>query len=110
MRALSSRANLLHMLNNVLRVIAMLGVRLDEQLEMRLSALAEKTNRSKSYIAKEALKRYIEQEESKEFERRETLARWEHYQETGEVVSNDSMMDWLDSWGSSDQEKPCPEK
>jgi predicted transcriptional regulator len=98
------------MLNNVLRVIAMLGVRLDEQLEMRLSALAEKTNRSKSYIAKEALKRYIEQEESKEFERRETLARWEHYQETGEVVSNDSMMDWLDSWGSSDQEKPCPEK
>ncbi len=57
----------------------MLGVRLDEQLEARLSALAEKTNRSKSYHTKEALKRYIEQEESKEYEKQETLARWERY-------------------------------
>ena len=87
----------------------MLGVRLDKQLEERLSALAEKTNRSKSYHAKEALKHYIEQEESKEYENQETLARWERYQETGEVVSNDSMMEWLGSWGS-DQKKPCPVK
>ena len=87
----------------------MLGVRLDTQLEERLSALAEKTNRSKSYHTKEALKRYIEQEESKQHEKQETLARWERYQETGEVVSNGSMTKWLDSWGS-DQEKPCPVK
>jgi predicted transcriptional regulator len=87
----------------------MLGVRLDKQLEERLNALAEKTNRSKSYLAKEALKRYIEQEEAKAYETQETLARWEHYQETGELVSNDSMMDWLDSWGT-DQEKSCPVK
>lgn len=106
---MSNRASLLYMLSNVKQVIAMLGVRLDEQLEERLSALAEKTNRSKSYLAKEALKRYIEQEESKEYEKQETLARWERYQETGDVVSNDSMMEWLDSWGS-DQEKPCPVK
>jgi predicted transcriptional regulator len=97
------------LLNNVEQVVAMLGVRLDKQLEERLSALAERTNRSKSYLAKEALKRFIEQEESKEYEKQETLARWERYQETGEVVSNDSMMEWLDSWGS-DQEKPCPVK
>ncbi len=106
---MSNRASLLHMLNNVKRVVAMLGVRLDEQLEERLNALAEKTNRSKSYLAKEALTRYIEQEESKEYEKQETLARWERYQETGEVVNNDSMVEWLDSWGS-EQEKPCPVK
>ncbi len=87
----------------------MLGVRLDKQLEERLNALAEKTSRSKSYIAKEALKRYIEQEESKEHEKQETLARWECYQETGQVVSNGNMNEWLDSWGT-DQEKPCPAK
>lgn len=87
----------------------MLGVRLDDELEARLNALAEKTHRSKSYLAKEALTRYIEQEETKEFEKQETLARWEKYQETGEVVSNDEMMAWLDSWGT-DQEKPCPVK
>ncbi len=56
MRAMNNRASLLHMLNNVKRVVTMLGVRLDEQLEARLSALAEKTNRSKSYLTKEALR------------------------------------------------------
>lgn len=87
----------------------MLGVRLDKELEQRLAALAEKADRSKSYLAKEALRRYIEQEEAKAYEKQETRDRWERYQETAEVVSNDSVMTWLDSWGS-DNEKPCPTK
>jgi len=87
----------------------MLGVRLDEQLEARLSELADKKHRSKSYITKEALKRYINEEEIKELENRETLKRWEHYQETGEVTSNDDMVHWLDTWGT-EQESQCPVK
>lgn len=87
----------------------MLGVRLSEQLEIRLTALSEKTHRSKSYIAKEALKRYLGEQENKEHEKQQTLARWEHYQETGETVNNGVMMEWLDSWGT-EQEKPCPVK
>jgi predicted transcriptional regulator len=97
------------LLNKVNMVVFMLGVRLDEQLENRLTELAEKKQRSKSYIAKEALKRYIREEEIKESENQETLKRWEHYQETGEVISNDDMMVWLDSWGT-EQEKRCPVK
>lgn len=85
----------------------MLGVRLDKQLESRLSALAAKTRRSKSFLAKEALTRYIEEEECKQRENELTMTRWEEYQETGETVSNDSMTEWLESWGS-DQESPCP--
>ncbi|MEN8251124.1 MAG: ribbon-helix-helix protein, CopG family [Bacteroidota bacterium] len=87
----------------------MLGVRLDEQLEMRLNDLAKKKHRSRSYLTKEALRRYIGEEEIKEREKQETLARWEHYQETGEVISNNEMMEWLDSWGT-EQEKSCPVK
>ena len=87
----------------------MLGVRLDEDLENRLAALAAKTQRSKSFLAKEALTRYIEVEERKQRENELTMARWEEYQETGETVSNDAMMEWLESWGD-EQEKPCPEK
>ncbi|MGS2724887.1 CopG family ribbon-helix-helix protein [Porticoccus sp. GXU_MW_L64] len=87
----------------------MLGVRLDENLEQRLTALAEKTHRSKSHHAKEALRRYIQQEEAKEQARQETLERWEAYQETGEVVSNDAMTQWLDSWGDP-KESACPVK
>lgn len=87
----------------------MLGVRLDKQLESRLNALAAKTQRSKSFLAKEALTRYVEEEEQKQRENELAMARWEEYQETGETVSNETMMDWLATWGT-DQEKPCPVK
>ncbi len=87
----------------------MLGVRLDNELESRLSALAERTHRSKSHHAKKALARYIEQEEAKEQADKESLERWEAYKENGESVTNQSVMNWLDGWGT-EQEKPCPEK
>lgn len=87
----------------------MLGVRLDEQLERRLNALAAKKQRSKSFLAKEALSRYIEEEEKVQRENEIAIARWEEYQETGESVSNDAVTDWLESWGS-DLEKSCPAK
>ena len=87
----------------------MLGIRLDEQLEDRLNTLALRTQRSKSFLAKVALLRYIEEEERKQYENELTIARWEEYQETGETVSNEAMTDWLESWGT-DQEKPCPVK
>jgi len=87
----------------------MLGVRLDKQLEDRLNALARRAQRSKSFLAKEALTRYIEEEERKQRENELTLARWEEYQETGEAISNEVMMEWLESWGT-EQEKSCPVK
>jgi len=87
----------------------MLGVRLDKQLEDRLNALARKAQRSKSFLAKEALIRYVEEEERKYREHKLTLARWEEYQETGETVSSEVMMEWLESWGT-ETEKSCPVK
>jgi len=44
----------------------MLDFVLDVNLETRLTALSDKKQRSKLFITKEALKRYIEQEESKQ--------------------------------------------
>lgn len=85
----------------------MLGVRLDEELEQRLASLSEKTNRSKSYHAKEAIRQYLEQQETIAQRNAETLARWEAYKATGEVVEHDAVMEWLESWGT-DNEKPCP--
>lgn len=87
----------------------MLGVRIDEELAKRLNALADKTKRSKSFLAKEALTCYIDEEERKQRENDLTLTRWEEYQEAGEIVSNDAMTDWLESWGTG-SEKSCPEK
>ena len=85
----------------------MLGVRLEPELEQRLAALAKKTKRSKSYLAKEALRRYIDQLETQEKQRQETLERWEAYEQTGETIDHDAMLEWLESWGN-DKENSCP--
>jgi len=85
----------------------MLGVRLEPELEQRLNILAKKTRRSKSYLAKEALRRYLDQLETQDRRRQETLARWEVYEQTGEIIEHETMVDWLESWGD-DREKPCP--
>jgi len=85
----------------------MLGVRLEPELERRLAVLAKKTKRSKSYLAKEALRDYIDRLETQERRRQETLERWEAYEQTGEVVEHDAMVEWLESWGD-DKEKVCP--
>jgi RHH-type rel operon transcriptional repressor/antitoxin RelB len=42
---------------------AMLGVRLEPDLEARLERLARKTGRSKSYYAKEAIRQFLEDRE-----------------------------------------------
>ena len=85
----------------------MLGVRLEPELEQRLTVLAKKTKRSKSYLAKEALRDYIDRLERQEQRRQETLDRWETYEQTGDTVNHNMMTCWLESWGD-DKEKPCP--
>ncbi len=85
----------------------MLGVRLEPELEQRLAVLAKKTKRSKNYLAREALRDYIERLESQEQRRHETLQRWEAYEQTGEIIEHNVMNDWRESWGD-DRERPCP--
>lgn len=41
----------------------MLAIRLDEALEKRLAALAEKTGRTKTFYAREAIKAHLEEME-----------------------------------------------
>ncbi|AIK96579.1 type II toxin-antitoxin system RelB family antitoxin [Candidatus Odyssella acanthamoebae] len=41
----------------------MLGVRLSKELDDRLKALAEKTNRSKSYYVKKAIEQFLDDQE-----------------------------------------------
>lgn len=51
------------MLNIVLYLFNMLGIRLDAELEKKLDSLARETGRSKSYYAREAIRQYLEDRE-----------------------------------------------
>ena len=57
---------------------------------------------------KEAITRYLEQEEYSEQLNQETLARWQEA-EQGKVVSHQSVNKWLDAWGTIEESgrPPC---
>ena len=48
---------------------------------------------------KEAIERYLDQEESAEHLTSETLERWERYEATGEHISHDAITAWLETLG-----------
>jgi predicted transcriptional regulator len=73
-----------------------MGVKLDEATRKRLKALGTIRKRSPHWLMKSAILEYLDREETFEAEKREDMKRWEKYQETGEHLTNDEMMAWLD--------------
>ncbi len=73
-------------------------VKLDSDIRDRLERLGKAKHRSPHWLMKEAIARYLDQEEYYEELNRQTLARWEEA-EQGKVVSHQAVVDWLDTWG-----------
>ena len=84
----------------------MTSVRMPDQLMDKLEALAEKLERSKGWIIKDAVNQYVERIDRQEkllIETRQALSEIE----SGDVVDGDEVMAWVESWGS-DNEKDAP--
>jgi len=80
-------------------------VRLQPELEENLGAMAEKLNRSKSWLINQALREFFERQEQEQIRWQETLQAMESVAH-GRVVSGESVNAWLQSWGSSDELPP----
>ena len=74
-----------------------MGVKLDEKVRSRLKKLGKIQKRTPHWLMRAAIMEYLDREEQAEKERREDMKRWQAYQRTGESISNDSMMDFLDT-------------
>ena len=85
-------------------------VKLDPAIRDRLERLGEAKHRSPHWLMKEAITRYLEQEEYNEQLSRETLARWQEA-ESGKVISHHAVSKWLDTWGTDEENDrpPCGE-
>jgi predicted transcriptional regulator len=83
-------------------------VKLDANIRDRLERLGETKQRSAHWLMKEAITRYLEQEEYNEELNRETLARWQEAAQ-GKVVSHEAVSKWLDTWGTNEENDrpPC---
>ncbi len=80
-----------------------MSVKLRAQDRDRLRRLAEARKRTPHWLAKEAISQFLEREEDVENFRQESLTAWGKFEKTGESVSNEQVMAWLDSWDTEDE-------
>ncbi len=71
------------------------GLKIDDELRGRLKRLGELKQRSTHWLMKQAILRYVEEQERYEAELAEDRARWERYVETGIAIDGDEMDAWM---------------
>lgn len=85
-----------------------LGIKLDDATRERLKSVASGLDRAPHWVIKTALIEFLDRQETALRERQEDDARWEHYQKTGQAISQERVMQWLDALADGRRE-PCPE-
>lgn len=72
-----------------------ISVKIDDALKGRVQHLAAARQRSSHWIMREAIARYVEQEEARENVRQTAVAAWEGYQHTGLHATFEEADAWL---------------
>ena len=71
------------------------AIKLDDETSNRLKILAQQRNRSAHWLMRDALQRYLAEEERYEREKAEDLAEYEDYLVTGKAIDNETVASWL---------------
>jgi predicted transcriptional regulator len=83
------------------------GVKLDEATRERLKVLAGQLERTPHWVIKTALLHWLDEQEAALRERQEDEARWRRYQDTGQAIAQQRVMQWLDALADG-QPGACP--
>lgn len=83
------------------------SLKLEQTDHDRLKSLAEARHRKPHFLMKEAIRQYLDREEARESFKQEALSSWQAYQETGQHLTGQETVQWLDTWGT-EQEKAIP--
>ena len=78
-----------------------LSIRLDSAVKKRLDALANRSKRSKSFLAAEAVAAYVDAEDWQLEEIGEGIKELD----SGQTVSHEKVSKWLRSWGKRGEGK-----
>ncbi len=82
------------------------SIKIDDALKGRVQHLANLRQRSAHWIMREAITQYVEREEARESFKREAMASWAEYQETGLHLTGEEVSAWLGAWGSEAETEP----
>lgn len=80
-------------------------VRLQAEVEVGLKDLADKLQRSKSWVINQALKEFVERQKLDQGRWQETLQAMESVAQ-GKLVAGDKVHEWLRSWGTANELSP----
>lgn len=81
------------------------SLRIQDQLEKPLEKLARKLDRPKGWIVNQALREYIESQQTASERWQETLEALEDIR-MGRVIEGDKVHAWLKSWGTKEEKAP----
>jgi predicted transcriptional regulator len=81
------------------------SLRVDEAVRKRLEKLAKSTGRSRSFLAAEAIKAYLDVNEWQVAGIERAIASLDR----GEGIAHDAVRDWVASWGGR-EERPAPKR
>lgn len=88
--------------------LAPMSLRLDTDLRDRLNKIAHSHKRSAHALARDAVSRFVAQEEKEAAWNASCQASLDEFKETGLHITHEELDSWLDTWGTPD-EKPAPE-
>ncbi len=80
-------------------------LRLDDETNERLTNLAGATDRSKAYLATQALKVFLENNEWQVLQIKAALAEADSAGPE-QFVDNDTVMAWMETWGTQHESDP----
>ena len=80
-------------------------IRLDDETNNRLTNLAGATDRSKAYLAMQALKLFLDNNEWQVQEIKEAVAEADTAS-PDQFVDNETVMAWMETWGTEHESKP----
>ena len=80
-------------------------VRLLPEIEQGLEAMADKLNRTKSWLINEAVRKYLAQHVAEDARWTDTLKAMESAAH-GKVIASESVHAWLRSWGDTNELPP----
>lgn len=83
------------------------GIKLDDETQARLKALAAKKDRTAHWLMRKAIENYLEREEKYEQEKAEDMADYEEYLLSGKAIDNELVMSWLNDLANG-KSSPCP--
>ena len=83
-----------------------LTVKLDSDERLRLQSIAQAKQRTPHFIMREAITRYIEQEEVQQRFLAAAEQSHKHYQETGLHITHEEFSQWVDALQANPQAKP----